>query len=99
MIQRPATRTCRIIGTEGALTWDGISHRVRLFSATTDTWSDLHPAKTIVRNVHFVAELRHFLDCVRGNDVPIVGGDDGRRVLEIALAVKQSSQDQRVVEL
>lgn len=99
MVQRPATRTCRIIGTEGTLTWDGLSHHVRLFSATTNTWRDLHPAKTLDRNEMHVAELRHFLDCVRGNSAPTVSGADGQRVLEIALAVKQSSQEQRVVEL
>ena len=99
MIQRPATRTCRIIGTEGTLAWDWSSHCVRLFSATTNTWSDLHPPKTIDRNEMYVAELRHFLDCVRGKEEPIVSGEDGRRVLEIALAVKRSSKEQRVVEL
>lgn len=99
MIQRPATRTCRIIGTEGTLTWDGTSHRVRVFSTATKTWSDLHPAGMIDRNEMYIAELRHFLDCARGNGAPIVSGDDGRRVLEIALAVKQSAKEQRVVEL
>ena len=99
MVDRATTRTCRIIGTEGTLTWDGMSHRVQLFSAATDTWSDLHPAKAIDRNEVYVEELRHFLDCVRGNEVPIVSGDDGRRVLEIALAAKQSSRAQRVVEV
>ena len=99
MVDRATTRTCRIIGTEGTLTWDGMSHRVQLFSAATDTWSDLHPAKAIDRNEMYVAELRHFLDCVRGNEMPIVSGDDGRRVLEIALAAKQSSREQRVVEI
>ena len=99
MVDRATTRTCRIIGTGGTLTWDGACHLVRLFSAVTNTWLDLHPVETIDRNEMYVAELRHFLDCVRGNDIPIVSGDDGRQVLEIALAAKQSSQDQRVVEL
>ncbi len=99
MIQQPATRTCRITGTEGMLTWDGMSHRVQLFSAATATWSDLHSAKTIERNEMYVAELRHFLDCVKGNKVPSVSGEDGRCVLEVALAVKRSSRDQKVVEL
>jgi len=99
MVDRATTRTCRIIGTGGTLTWDGACHLVRLFSAVTNTWLDLHPVETIDRNEMYIAELRHFLDCVRGNDIPIVSGDDGRRVLEIALAVKQSSQEQRVVEL
>ena len=59
----------------------------------------MHPAKTLDRNEMYVAELRHFLECVKGDNVPIVSGDEGRRVLEIALAAKQSSQDQWVVEL
>lgn len=99
MIQRVPTRTCRVIGSEGTLTWDWASHNVRLFSAATNTWSNLHPANNIDRNDMYLAELRHFFDCVQGNMVPIVNGLDGRRVLEIALAVKQSSQEQRVVEL
>jgi predicted dehydrogenase len=99
MIQRAATRTCRVIGAEGTLTWDGACHRVRLFSAEANKWWDLHPAKDIDRNEMYVAELRHFLDCVRGNCTPTISADDGRRVLEIALAAKQSSRDRRVVEL
>lgn len=99
MIQRATTRTCRIIGTEGILTWDGLCHGVRLFSATMNAWVDLYPPEPIDRNEMYVAELRHFLDCVRRGDIPVVSGDDGRRVLEIALAVKQSSEQQRVVEL
>jgi len=99
MIQQPATRTCRIIGTKGTLVWDGLSHRVQFFSTATNTGLDLHPAKKIDRNEMYVAELRHFFDCVKRNEVPLVSGEDGRRVLEIALAVKRSSRDQNVVKL
>jgi predicted dehydrogenase len=98
MVQRPATRTCRIVGTEGTLAWDGMSHRVQLFSAAADRWSDLHPAEAIDRNEMYLAELRHFFGCVRGKGKPIVSGNEGRRVLEIALAVKKSSVEQRVVD-
>lgn len=99
MVQRPAIRTCRVIGTDGTLAWDGNCHQVQLFSNETGTWSDLHLAGPIDRNEMYMAELRHFLECVRGDDSPSVSGDDARRVLEVALAAKQSSEDQRVVEL
>ena len=66
---------------------------MRLLSDAANTWSDLHPAETIDHNEMCVAELQHFLDCVRGNQSPIVSGVDGRRVLEIALAAKQSAQE------
>jgi len=99
MVDRAKRRTCRITGTEGTLRWDWFSHSVQLFSAATNGWSDLHPARALDRNEMYTAELRHFLECVRGDNVPVVSGEDGRRVLEIALAAKQSSQDQRSVEL
>jgi predicted dehydrogenase len=99
MIQRAATRYCRIIGTQGTITWDGGSHQVRLFSSITKTWTDLHPAQSIDRNDMYLRELRHFLDCVKGVSEPIISGEEGRRVLQIALAARQSSIEQRVVRL
>lgn len=95
MTQQPATHSCRVMGTRGTLIWDGTSHSVRLFSSSTKTWSELHSSKEIVRNEMFIAELRHFLECVRGQAVPIVSGEDGLRVLQIAIAAKQSSQTQQ----
>jgi predicted dehydrogenase len=47
----------------------------------------------------FIAELQHFLDCVNKKCLPAVGGTDGRRVLEIALAAKASARESRPVKL
>lgn len=99
LVQRMPTRYCRIIGTEGTLVWNWDSHSVRLFSAATKTWLDLYPPATYDRNEMYIAELRHFLECVKGNQAPIVSGADGRRALEIALAAKRSSQEERVIQL
>lgn len=99
MIQRAATRYCRIIGTEGTITWDGGSHQVRLFSSLTKAWVDLHPAQSVDRNDMYLQELRHFLDCVKGVSEPVISGEEGRRVLQIALAARQSSIEQQVVRL
>lgn len=99
MVQRPATRLCRIVGTKGTLSWDGLSHQVRLFSAAENAWSDLQPADHIDRNEMYIAELRHFLDCIKENSIPAVCGEDGRRVLEIVIAARRSSLKQQVVDL
>lgn len=97
MVQRSATRTCRISGTEGTITWDWDSHRVSFFDAGKRTWQDLNPAGDIDRNQMYLAELRHFLDCVNGNATPLIDGNDARRVLEIALAIKRSSEEERTI--
>lgn len=99
MVERACVRTCRVIGTEGTLKWDGLTHRLQLFSAAKDAWADLHPAKDIDRNEMYLEELKHFLHCVRQDEVPTVDGNDGRSVLAIALAVKMSSLKKRFVRL
>ena len=99
LVQRAATRVCRVVGTEGTLTWDGLSNRVQIFSATSNVWEDLLQSNTTDRNDMYKMELRHFIDCVLGKAEPMVNGQDGKRVLEIALAAKQSSQLRRVVEV
>ena len=99
MVQRAPVRTCRISGTEGTITWDWDGHRVRLFSANTSSWQDLCAEPNLDRNEMYVSELRHFLDCVRGHKPPQVDGGEGRRVLEIIMAAKESSQTGRIVEI
>jgi predicted dehydrogenase len=92
MLQRSPTRTCRIIGTEGTLEWDGRSGLARLFTAGDGTWSDIGGSSNSGVDHMYVAELAHFVRCVvDGGDVP-VDGVGGRRVLELALAAKQSAE-------
>ncbi|MCX6930215.1 MAG: Gfo/Idh/MocA family oxidoreductase [Verrucomicrobia bacterium] len=99
MVQQPMKRFCQLIGTGGTLTWDGLIDSVRLFTASTGKWSDLSPGSTSDRNEMFVSELRHFLECVRQGKAPCVSGVDGRRVLEIALAVKESAETRQSIAL
>jgi predicted dehydrogenase len=97
MIQRTPARTCRVIGSAGTLAWDGMTNELRSYSSTTGCWTELCRATDRDRNDMYLAELRHFLDCVRGSATSSVTGEDGRRVLQIALAAQQSSAEGRVV--
>jgi predicted dehydrogenase len=99
MVQRAPVRGMRIVGTNGTLTWDWHSHRVRVYTEEAEIWRDLHPAAELDRNGMYIAEMEHFLDCVAKRTSPAVGVEDGRRVLEIALAAKRSAAEQRVITL
>ena len=99
MIQRPPSRSCRVIGSNGTLLWDGLTQQLRLYTSDSGEWTELCPADSHSRNAMYLAELRHFLDCVYGDADPIVPGEDARRVLEIVLAAKQSSRERRVVSV
>jgi predicted dehydrogenase len=60
---------------------------------------ELHPAVELDRNGMYIEEMRHFLACVRGHETPGISLLDGRRVLEIALGVKRSSETGQVIRI
>jgi predicted dehydrogenase len=100
MVDRAMNRFCRIVGTEGTLTWDSNdSHRVRMYCGKDGLWRDLREAGPMDPNQMYISELTHFFECVRGNGRPAVTGEDGRRVVEIALAVKRSAHEGRNVKV
>lgn len=98
MLQRSPSRTCKLIGTDGTLIWDGISNSTRLFLASVQTWQDMFPAQTLDRNTMYRLELDHFLECVRIGAKPLISGEDGLQVLKIVLAAKESALlDKRII--
>lgn len=99
MVQRSPVRGCRLIGSKGTLTWDGMTDAVRLFSAGSNEWKELMPPRAPNRGATYRAELAHFFDCVLSGTPPLVGGEDGRRIVQIALAAKTSAQERCAVTL
>ena len=99
MVQQPPVRCCRVTGTEGAVIWDFATDAVEIYSNRTGIWSRLCPGVKVDRNLMYIAELEHFLACVRERTEPLVTGADGRRVLQLALAALQSSREQRSIPL
>ena len=87
-VQRGYARNCKLIGSDGTLIWE-FKEGVRQL-LPDKTWH-VYPIVPDPNDM-YVAELSHFLACVRGEESPRVSGADGRRVLEIALAAKRSAQ-------
>ena len=50
-------------------------------------------------NASPLAEMRHFLACCRGEAVPPVDGQGGRRVVEIVDAARRAAESGREVEV
>jgi predicted dehydrogenase len=99
MLQRAPHRTCRLIGTEGTLAVDLLAHRIECFSVANDRWDSWTPLVPPAANDTYLAELRHFLDCAATGAIPAITGEDGRRVLQIVEAARQSSAEKRTVIL
>jgi predicted dehydrogenase len=97
-VQRPASRSCEVLGTRGKALMDLRSLSLTRYegeglvgeSRSWETWD---------RNDAFQDELRHFLDCVQTRRKPMVDLVDGIASLRMALAAKESIATGRVIEL
>ncbi|MGB4069917.1 MAG: Gfo/Idh/MocA family oxidoreductase [Nitrospira sp.] len=97
-IQRTLSRSSRIVGEEGTITWDLLNQKVSWFLAEDKAWHDFSYAG-FQRNDRFLAEMKHFLDCLQGRAEPEVNLESGGHSLKIALAAKESGKTGKVVVL
>lgn len=94
--QRPAVRTCKMIGTEGSLQWAGPAGGLSITSPTGD---DVEPGDPKAADLMYVEELGHFVDCIRTGARPEVTGEDAWQVVRVCEAARRASQLGREVEV
>ena len=97
MTLRAPKRTCWISGTDGVLAWDAIAGEAKRFR-TSEGWTVLSQNDGD-RNVMYVEEIKHVFACARGTERPLVDGEDGLRVVEIAEAARRAFREGRKVTL
>jgi predicted dehydrogenase len=92
------TRCCTVIGEHGSLRWNAVSGTVELFEAGSTSWQVVfnHPAQ---RDETYLAEWRHFLECMEQRTQPMISGEDGLAVLNIIDAARRSSQSGAVARV
>jgi predicted dehydrogenase len=96
-IQRAYSRSCKLIGEDGIIVWDLPEDKVYIFSAKLGCWDEIKVKADY--NDTYVEEMRHFINCIKGDETPIVSGDTAKRVLEIALAAKESAEFHTAITL
>lgn len=96
-LQRPPVRRCEVVGTDGKITWDGLSHTLVIRrpdrkAPEVRRWEDFK------RNEMFLRQAACFLECLEGRAVAPVDLEGGRRSLKMALAIKRSMETGQVIE-
>lgn len=97
-LQRPASRGCEIIGTQGRLDLDLAAACVKVTDARSGE-SQQFDFKTFERNELFLSEMKHFIAGVRGEEESTVPLSDGVESLRMALAALDSLGSGKVVVL
>jgi predicted dehydrogenase len=91
-LQRPATRSCKIVGSSGTIVWDGMADSVQLSAHGGSAAPDLFDFKGD-RNQMYVDEVDHFLRCVAHGTPPSIDAEQGYDVLAIVEAARRSMID------
>ncbi len=97
--QRPAAHWLEVVGSQGFLRWDYHAGELRWRTAEMPAWEVEPDPPEFERNDMFLAEMRHFLRVVAGEEQPRCSLADGVRALQIALAVHRASQTGRQLSL
>lgn len=90
-LQRPATHTLEMIGNQGTLRWDNADGGVRLYRAAREAWETFPAPEEFERNHLFLAEMENFIQMIEGKAQPVCSLEDGKRAMELVVAVCQSS--------
>ena len=98
-VQRPPSHRLTVVGTEGSITWDQADGAARIFRAGAGAWEVSEAPAGYQRNDMFVAETRAFLDVAAGKATAEPSLADGIRSLELALAILESAQRGRRIDL
>jgi len=96
-VQRGYTRTCKLIGEEGTIEWSFLGQSVKVYSKDARKWQTLNI--NVELNDMYINEMKHFIRCIRGEEKPMINGEEGRKTLEVALAAKKSAITGKLVKL
>jgi len=97
-VQRPPSRSLRIIGDRGKILVDFVGLTARCYDNQGQLVEDTH-YDNFQRNQLFLDELTHFLASVRGEEKPLISVEDGLQSLRMALAARESLESGKVVTL
>lgn len=96
-LQRRASRSCKVIGSNGTLQWDLIANRILLEGPAGEEVLFSDPAAD--RNDMYVEQLRGFIEVAAGRTAPRITLEDGLVVLDMIEAMRQSAATGRQVPL
>ena len=91
-VQRDYSRSCTIIGDGGTIRCDLALAQTSVYTAAVGRWEIACSRPDWDLNEMYLDELRHFIRCVSKAEQSVCDIQEGRRVLQIALAARIASE-------
>ena len=96
---KPASRYCKVIGTNGVIYCDLITNKIKTYYPKKKKWSEDLKLKNYNFNDMYVEELQHFISCVRTNKKTINSINDSIHALKVVINAKKSSKLKKPINM
>lgn len=91
-IRHDTTRYCTIIGDKGSLRWDALRGTVEHYPAGAESWTQVFSSNSD-QNQSYLAEWKHMIACINGEEQPLITLNDGLQVMKIIEVARRSSEE------
>lgn len=95
-IRHDTARSCTVIGDKGSLRWNGLAGTVEQFNLDSKIWVEVFRDEEMDS---YVSEWKHFLNCISGDEKPLITGKDGLKIIEIIESARKSSVEKVQVKI
>jgi predicted dehydrogenase len=89
-VRKDYSRSCELICEKGTIKWNYQEDLVKIFRQDKD-WT-VHSNLMLDKNEMYMAEMKHFIACLAGEETPLIDAKEGFETLKIALAAKESEE-------
>jgi predicted dehydrogenase len=86
-IRQDTSRLCTAIGKLGSLRWNGIQGTVEFWAIGDTGWKEIYKHQE-KRDQSYLAEWRNVIHSIEKGDPPMIGGEDGLKVMQIIEAAR-----------
>lgn len=90
-LQRPSRREIHVHGNKGAIDYRFGDSKLYFYDFKRQASVLLIDLSQVNANQMYLDEMRHFINCIQNNDVPIVNIDDAVAALNLCLEIKRKS--------
>lgn len=98
-LQTNYRRNCEIIGDKGMIVWDLNERLFKLYGEKDKEYRVYYEGLNASVNDFYLEEIRHFIRCIEGVEEPLVDVREGKRLMEIIVKIKESSNEKRALKI
>jgi len=98
-LQSNYRRNCEIIGDKGMLLWDINERTLKQYNLNDKEYHVYYEGLNANVNDIYMEELKHFFRCIQGVEKPLVDPVEGKRIQEIIMKIKESSDAKRFLSV